>query len=315
MGGGVSGGIVVIGRSLGRFIDWYFGNEGRRHFGDLMMNWGAQLENMKWSYFGREEALFAVRMMDRLFGRRIFSVRRVLVVTAATLVTSVFIIITMNLTHIGSFDWFAFLQQSHLLLFVIVIFAFAVSFSVTKLVSLIVAYLLGPGRYINLFGLIFLLLFQYAVLCYWSPAMDFVRFYIVNLVVFPSDPLFLRMPMWVRFEIYYYGIIQSQFHFFSNLAAHGAHLVTPTYICAVLTVHDSDLTPDNFTLHLSAILNLIPNFTKFLLAAIFVCSFFLRTFRMHPIMTVWERLMESEKPFTLVGTGAGAVLAIMWLLC
>ena len=306
---------IAVGAAIGRVIDWYIGNSGRRRFGDLMMNWGAQLENMEWAYFARDEALFAVRVMDRLFGRRLLSVRRMLVLAAATFVVSGFMIVTLKLTHIGSFDWFAFLGRSHLLLLVIVILAFAVSFSVTRLVYLVVARLLGPARYINLFGLVLLLLFQYALLSYWTPAMKFVKLHIVNVVVFPSDSFFISMPIWFRIELFYLLTIQLQFYFFYNLATHGAGLVTPTYICAIFTLREAELAPDNFTLHLSAILNLIPNCTRFLLTAIFVCSFFLQSLRTHPIMTVWERVMESEKPFTLPGTGAGLFLAVMCLLC
>jgi hypothetical protein len=309
--GGIVGGIV----GFGRLIDWYIGKAGQRRFSDLMMNWGAQLENMEWAFFGREEARFAVRGMDRLFGRRFFSIRRMLAVVVAIFVVSGFTVATMILDHISLFSWSAFFQPSHQVLLVIVISAFAASFSVTRVVSVGVAYFLGNYRYINLLGFIFLLLFQYALLCYWTPVMDFAHFHLINVVMFPSDPIFILMPIWTRLQLWYYLDIQGGVAFSSLLAVHGAGLFSINTICSLFTAHRADVDPDNFILHCSALLNLIPNLTRMLLAVIFIGSFFLQPLKRHPIMTLWERIMESEKPFTLLGIGVGGVVAIMHDLC
>ena len=99
--------------------------------------------------------------------------------------------------------------------------------------------------------------------------------------------------------------------FSSLLAVHGAGLVSIKSICALFTVNATDFDPDTFILHCSELLILIPNFTRMLLAVIFTGSFFLKPLKL-PIMTLWARIIESDKPiFTLVlGGGASLVEAI-----
>jgi hypothetical protein len=52
--------------------------------------------------------------------------------------------------------------------------------------------------------------------------------------------------------------------------------------------------------YLSIFVNLIPNVIRFSIMAIFMASFLLVPFR-RPIMTLWARVIESDKPvFTLL---------------
>jgi hypothetical protein len=68
-------------------------------------------------------------------------------------------------------------------------------------------------------------------------------------------------------------------------------------------------------LHLSSLLNLIPNFTRLTLTAIFIGSFLLAPLK-RQIMTIWERIIDSEKPFTLLFGGvASIVMLIHAVLC
>jgi hypothetical protein len=59
--------------------------------------------------------------------------------------------------------------------------------------------------------------------------------------------------------------------------------------------------------HLSGLTNLIPNLIRLLITVVFLGSLFLQTLQ-RPIMTLWARVIESDKPvFTLLFGGTAAV--------
>lgn len=81
-----------------------------------------------------------------------------------------------------------------------------------------------------------------------------------------------------------------------------------TYLVNLFSPLKSEITPLSFIDHLAALLNLIPNMTRFAIAVIFIASFVLQPFR-RPLMSLWARIIESDKPaFTLLFAGAAAVL-------
>lgn len=308
----VVGGFVGVGTLLGGAIDLAIGPTCQKRLKDWMETWWLRLSYVRWSNLGREEALFALRVMDRLFGRWFFSARRLLVVVGSTILVAGYMIAAMVVTHIGLPSWDAFFQRSTLTWLVLILLALSASFSVTKILSIIVARLLGAARYISLIGLVLLLLLQYAMVMYWSPIMTIVRNYIVNLLLTPADRMFIQMPFWFRAEMFYYMVIYPQFFFWYNLTfVHHVYFYQPNRIAAILPMTHSDLNPNDFMIHLSALLNLIPNLTRLSLAAVFVGSFLLRPLAA-PISLFWRRVVEHEKPvFTLVFPllfGGGAVL-------
>jgi hypothetical protein len=67
------------------------------------------------------------------------------------------------------------------------------------------------------------------------------------------------------------------------------------------------IVPLSFIRHLSDLTNLIPNSIRLLITVIFVSLFFLKSAE-HSIMTLWARVIESDKPvFTLLFGGTAAV--------
>ena len=59
---------VVACGDAGAFIDFWIGRTGEQRVRGWLEYW-IKLSYVRWGNFGREEALFAVRVMDRLFGR------------------------------------------------------------------------------------------------------------------------------------------------------------------------------------------------------------------------------------------------------
>ena len=67
--------IVAAFGVVGAFIDFYIGKPGQQRVRSWLETWWLRLSYVRWGNLGREEALFAVQVMDRLFGRRLFSVK------------------------------------------------------------------------------------------------------------------------------------------------------------------------------------------------------------------------------------------------
>jgi hypothetical protein len=85
------------------------------------------------------------------------------------------------------------------------------------------------------------------------------------------------------------------------VVSHGALLMVPKaeldVILPLFSVSARDVEPAFFLSHFASLLNLIPNLTRLSLATIFVVSFFLKPLQ-RPIMTLWERVIESDMRWT-----------------
>jgi hypothetical protein len=68
--------IVMIG-SVGAFIDFLIGKAGQARAKDFLLKWWVRFDDVQWRNFGREEGLFAGQLMDKWFGRRVWSCRRI----------------------------------------------------------------------------------------------------------------------------------------------------------------------------------------------------------------------------------------------
>jgi hypothetical protein len=69
--------IVLLG-GLGALIDFLIGKAGQERAKDFLLRWWVRFDDVHWKNFGREEGLFAGRLIERWFGGRIWSLRRVL---------------------------------------------------------------------------------------------------------------------------------------------------------------------------------------------------------------------------------------------
>jgi hypothetical protein len=70
--------IVAVG-GLGAFIDFLIGRTRQQKAKDFLLRWWVRFDDIRWKNFGREEGLFAGRLIERWFGKRIWSVRRLVV--------------------------------------------------------------------------------------------------------------------------------------------------------------------------------------------------------------------------------------------
>src|SRR5215472_14409771 len=68
--------IVAIG-GLGALIDFLIGRTGQAKAKDFLLKWWVRFDDVHWKNFGREEGLFAVQLIDRWFGKKIWSPGRI----------------------------------------------------------------------------------------------------------------------------------------------------------------------------------------------------------------------------------------------
>ena len=117
---------------------------------------------MRWGNLGREEAIFAVKVMDRLFGRRLFSVKRMIVVASLAIFICGSLILTTTFSN-DEDNAHLYLENTWIFIVVCVLafFSLAVSFSFTRFAAETVGKILTKVPLLNLVGILVILIFQY----------------------------------------------------------------------------------------------------------------------------------------------------------
>jgi hypothetical protein len=102
-------------------------------------------------------------------------------------------------------------------------------------------------------------------------------------------------------------VLDSLKHFISIYNTQGL-ILDPKNVLMFLYYVDVDAGfPQIFMLHLSAFTNALSSFIRLSIMTIFMLSFFLKPLQ-NAIMTLWVRVIESDKPvFTLVFGGTAAL--------
>jgi hypothetical protein len=300
--------IVAAFGVVGAFIDFYIGKRGQQRVQDWLETWWLRLSYVRWGSFGREEALFAVQVMDRLFGRRLVSIHRLIVVAVTTLIVSVLIRALFLTGHVvlSKHDY------SLLIWLMIAMISLSMSLSITRFSAKAIAILLTHAPYLNVIGTAILAIFQYVLFCYLTPLITYFHYLIYGMI----DHL------WTDYSDGFSSISYT-FKTLTNLAIWKLIITVdflpqyrnvtllPTiqisHIRSLLMVHRLEIPAGVFLLRLSDVLALIPILVRFSILAIFVGSFFLQTAQ-RPIMTLWARIIESDKPvFTLLFGGTAAL--------
>jgi len=81
--------VALVG-GLGAFIDFLIGKTGQERAKDFLLRWWVRFDDVQWKNFGKEEGLFAAQLIEKCFGKRIWSARRI---AAALLLLILFLII------------------------------------------------------------------------------------------------------------------------------------------------------------------------------------------------------------------------------
>jgi hypothetical protein len=157
-------------------------------------------------------------------------------------------------------------------------------------------------------GLLVIVLFQYLMLSYWYPTF--------NTAIFQAVAISYTIPFGLFNVIQFAWIMPTGLLSWKVMVvSHGEMLVFPhkefTVIWELFHVSSRDIEPAFFLSHFSSLLNLIPNLSRLSLALIFVGSFLLKPLR-YPIMTLWARVIESDRPvFALLFGGSAAIVKVV----
>jgi hypothetical protein len=295
--------VVIIG-GLGAFIDFLIGKTGQAKAKDFLITWWVRFDDVRWKNFGREEGLFAGRFIEKWFGRRIWSVRRIV----ATLGLFVLFLLIGWLREIISktpdieFLWWGsgrYLLGAELVSALFIGFCVAMSF--TKLLTFGAAYLCGVGKVRNLIIFLVMLFVNYLMMVLWSPITATVRVTFVKILVVAHD-IFNSPNSTLTFD----GFISRSLEILTNdipkvFAKTTLNTFYPKNLCEVITNH-SEI--DLFAFYS---LESFPTLLRFCLVIIFIGSFLVRPLVMRPVNLVWRRIVESERPvFTVIFGGAAA---------
>jgi hypothetical protein len=317
--------IVAIG-GLGAFIDFLIGRTGQERAKDFLLRWWMRFEDVRWRNFGREEGLFAAQLIEKCFGKRIWSVRRI---AAALLFLILFLIVgysefiifpsTKDFLCFGCKDDLLYYDRSinmlrslsssgniicahctnrdawplGLISLFLSVVAFSISVSFTILLTSRMASLCGVGELRNIVIFVLMLFVNYLILAFWFP--------VTQVVKFNEAKAFLAVAMFQDLTLlksFVGDVISAVFDNLSqiirNLSLHNIRTIVSSFKEPV----------DLFALSL---VTLCPSLFRFLLSIVFVSSFLLRPLVMRPVSLVWARIIESDKPvFTVIFGGAAA---------
>src|SRR6516165_11226338 len=148
--------IVLVG-VLGGLIDFLIGNAGQAKAKDFLLKWWVRFDDVRWRNFGREEGLFAGRLIEKWFGRRMCSLRRVI----STLIIFIVCFVILNLEYkILTTNPLYFYTKTNLFgnvwAFFIAFVGFSVGITFTKFITFRMAYACGIGEMRN--SIIFLMM-------------------------------------------------------------------------------------------------------------------------------------------------------------
>jgi len=309
---------VVAACGVGAFIDFYIGESGQQRVRDWLQAWWVRFSDVRWGNLGREEAVFAVKAMDRLFGRRLFSVKRVILAALlTTFILSILIIITAFSNDVVFVALFRLRDDDDVLLVRILMIvvlgsslvALAISFSFTRFFAEAVGQILTKVPFLNVIGVVSIVILQYIVLCgylittvqaYERLVMSGELTHSINRLE-ESIKYSPKFKQFIEVEVVYYkeivSLIGHNFYdypilLFNFVRDDGIHYLGDGVI---------------FLWYFSTFISLIPPFIRVSIMTIFIMAFCLKPLR-DPIMTLWARVIESDKPvFTLLLGGTAAL--------
>ena len=273
----------------GVFIDFCIGERGQVRVRGWFETWWIKFSYVKWGNLAREEARFAVRLIDRLCGSRIFSFRRFI----STFILALFAIVIVALLFmlrgytLDAFKTNIYEDEVPLFALLVTIFTIPISFSITRIIAVNVLIMMVSWPRCNIIGLIVLFMTQYLMLMYWS-----------------------------IFVVLYHEVIALTIIDFYSAGYAWKGLLKDIYPVVRNKYDIIDFWPS-----VSLMVGLLPNLMRLCITATFIGMFLLKPSQgpkdprdpqgpqdpQGPLLTLWARIVESDKPiFTLLFGGSAA---------
>jgi hypothetical protein len=281
---------------IGWLLDVWIGRSGQHRVRGWLETWWLRFSYVRLRQFGREEALFAVQVIDRLFGQRLFSIRRVLsVVLVAAFAVCVGLVIPVAMIFRNLADVLAFLRLFSVC-YILEAGLFAISISLTRLSASKIADLLVWRPRLNFFGIVIICITQYCIMLFLAPLMDLIPATIYAATASEERGSDLLRAIWPSaFDVSLYkGYLPRS--------------LWPEVLPVDLTVEFGE--GPSIAIPFSRppeIMSLTANLGRLLLFLIFALLSCLAPFQ-HRVLVVWAAIVESDKPvFTFLLGGIAAV--------
>jgi hypothetical protein len=286
--------IVAIG-GLGALIDFLIGKAGQEKAKDFLLRWWVRFDDVRWNNFGREEGLFSGQLIEKWFGRRMWTTRRIAIAFSIfvllILIEYFRLALSLSLLFHRSFCIFCHAKLYVAATALIASFVgFCISVSFTIVIAFRAADLCGMGKLKNLGVFIAMLVVNYLLFVYWSPVTGGMR-RVLLFVVGEYNNKYLSTE----------GLLYTVRDAMADIIN---RIYSVPYPTTFINVIKQKRAADDFAL---ICLPLFPSLFRIFLSIVFVGSFLLRPFVMRPVSLIWARIIESEKPvFTLTLGGAAA---------
>jgi hypothetical protein len=250
--------------------------------------------------FGREEALFAVNVIDTVIGPRFFSLKRITIVIA---VCSLLFFSMLLYFAISARSYELYSNQFIRIFLIFAVIFFACSLSFTRFYSMTIAHLCGQGAARNFVIFMASLVIAYGLIVFTGPLARSFAFGIAygaagNVRVQDENVL---------------SACIRNFEYMWSIS-------TPEYLNPFSTIGKVFLDNNNpviiaTTYGFSALISLVPGLVRLVITAIFIGSYLLRPIYI-PFSVLLARIIESEKPIFALVFGAVAAIAksIGWLV-
>lgn len=288
---------------IGAFIDFYIGKSGQQAVKKKLEDWWLKSSYLKWSEFGRDEAFFASRLIYFMFGTT-FSMKRMKILFTIFLFVSALTVYLPLLFATGivfELRYRSIYQDNIDILLVLAVFS--LSITLTAIAARSMAHVIGKRPHLNLIALLGLISFQYLLFCYSQALFLFFRNVIPVFYLYATSPN--KVADYPAFRELLTLTIESISNWFS-IGQMDPRLVSER-IKIALSFSLFDVAKTNgfvFALLMSVVVNV----GRVLILFVFLASHLLQPLRA-PVMTIWARIVESEKPtFTLVFGGVAALL-------
>jgi hypothetical protein len=308
--------VIAAFGSLGYCIDFLIGRSGRERAKDFLTEWWIRFDDLHWRNFGKEEALFAASLIERSFGRRSWSLRRICSTISIYSILFFLTLITQFLLGKVLRLYNPYVETTQMLISLLMsCISISMSISLTRLVIIYTARLCGVGMLRNLTVWIGSLLLSYgiSVILFWI--IYFIKPYIVRtLSLNIAAYLALGWPVsWSDFDDILDTILGIIEHM--KLSSFNPMVLLNLLVGEYQGLgHQYQSGRFNYVF-LDGINVAITNTMSFggyvlriIISLIFFGSFLVKPLFAKPVSLLWVRIVESEKPvFTLLFGGVSAL--------
>jgi hypothetical protein len=311
MSAGVGGIFTTIAAftGAGAFIDFYVGKEGQKRVKDWLETWWYRLSDIPVRAVGREEALNALRVIDYLFGPKLFSWKRLKSATIfKSLSLCVFPVLYIVIARINKLN--PEITGVDNLQIVIDVFIICLSFSISRGLIAATIFVLRKDYFPNLAIALTLLVAQLLLFVYFgaltvgivSVVSNSVR--IITLSYYSTGSfVFVLATLNGIFEVIHNAIMR-------DMASWTTNPVRLVMFILTSPIRAFDIKEGTSIVEIHMYLSGLFDFLGLNLFRAPLALLFFGSYLLVPVwprmLTLYARIIESDKPvFTLVGAGIG----------